>query len=165
MNYHQSFAPVVFKDSQLLILGSMPGKVSLLASQYYAHPQNLFWKIISEITGFDCPKDWTDKVNLLQCHKIALWDVCKECEREGSLDSAIKNEVPNEINGLLSEYTGIKIIAFNGKKTQQLYDRYFSREESMIYKLLPSSSPANASQNYQYKLSEWESVIKYGCSI
>ena len=49
MNNCRSFDPSIDNNSKILILGSMPGVKSLEEQQYYAHPQNRFWKVMGSI--------------------------------------------------------------------------------------------------------------------
>ena len=92
----RSFPPVANTDATILILGSMPGKESLKQNQYYAHPQNAFWKIMGELVGAHPHLPYDERLHKLTAAHLALWDVLKTCEREGSLDSDIQNEIPND---------------------------------------------------------------------
>lgn len=143
----KSFSPSVNNKSKILILGSMPGVKSLTEQQYYAHPQNRFWKLMALIcNNKDLPnKDYQEKLNILLEHGIALWDVIKSCDRAGSLDTDIKNEVPNDIERLLTKYPNIKKIFLNGNKSYTAFKKYFPNILSKYncYKM-PSTSPANA---------------------
>ena len=89
---------------------------------------------------------------------IAVWDVCKSCVREGSLDSAIMHEIPNDLMALLERYKGIKTIAFNSRKAEELFDKYFERSETYVYLSLPSSSPANAGIRWEIKAECWKKL-------
>lgn len=152
----KSFKPAINENSKILILGSMPGIKSLELSQYYAHPQNRFWKIM----GILCNRpdmaslDYTEKIKTLLDNGFALWDVIKSCSREGSLDSAIENEKPNNIKGLLKKYPNIKTIYLNGNKSYSAFKKYFPELLPMCKKM-PSTSPANARFQIPELLKEW----------
>jgi len=94
----QSLAPVAHANAKVLILGSMPGAESLAQQQYYAHPRNAFWPIMASLYGFAADLPYALRLQQLTAHGVALWDVLAYCEREGSLDSAIRNEQPNDFH-------------------------------------------------------------------
>ncbi|MDR3339410.1 MAG: DNA-deoxyinosine glycosylase [Candidatus Symbiothrix sp.] len=154
----KSFAPVYDAETQMLILGTLPGAKSLAYNEYYGDPRNRFWRIIAEITGHKLPENYTEKTQMLLENKIGLWDVVREANREGSLDSAIKNEEPNDLNSLILSLKNLKAIAFNGKKAAQFYDKYFKRVDGIRYLLLPSSSPANAGIDFAGLCKAWNAV-------
>jgi hypoxanthine-DNA glycosylase len=139
-----SFAPISADSTEILILGSLPGEKSLAMHEYYAHPQNKFWRIIAAITDSQTPVTYDDKLSLLINNKIGVWDVVREAKRIGSLDTNIVGEVPNDIDNFISRHTNLKVIGFNGTKALKLFDKYFKRREHLKYIHLPSSSPANA---------------------
>ena len=114
-----SFPPIIKKDSKILILGSIPGVKSLEMQQYYAHPQNKFWKIICEIFNEEFTTNYQQRIEILEKHHIALWDVIDTCERKGSLDSEIRNEEANKIEELLQNFPNIKAIFCNGQKSHK----------------------------------------------
>ena len=149
------FPPLVQPHSKVLILGSMPGEKSLTEQQYYAHPRNLFWPFIAALSQHQVPKDYEEKKALLLHSNIALWDVCDACIRHGSLDTAIIQEIPNELNSLLDQYPNIRTIAFNGQKAATLFRKYFEHREGIAYLTLPSTSPANASISRDKKMDLW----------
>lgn len=153
--FKKSFAPVVPPNSKLLLLGSLPGDRSLQENQYYAHPQNRFWKILALLLGATIPNDYFHRIALLHKYHIALWDVCEAAIRKGSMDTDILQEHPNKIDQLLQENPGIKTICFNGQKAQKLYDKYFERKKGIHYVTLPSTSPANATFNQERLLAAW----------
>lgn len=142
-----SFLPQINDDSKFLILGSMPGIKSLEMQQYYAHPQNRFWKIMGKICNREdlYTLDYLEKIDVLLQNNIALWDVVKFCDRVGSLDSDIKNEIPNEIPKLLQKYPNIEKICLNGNKSYSSFKKYFPflLQQYECFKM-PSTSPANA---------------------
>jgi len=155
-----SIDPIVDEDARVLILGSVPGKVSLARGQYYAHPQNKFWYLIFSVFGQIPDKGYKEKVEFLKSQKIGLWDVIKECERSGSSDAEITHPLMNEVHTLLNENPNIKYVVFNGQKSEQLFNRYLknSLEREISFFRLPSSSPANASINPDKKLEAWRLI-------
>ena len=156
----QSFNPVIFPETKFLIIGTMPSEASLKAQEYYAFKQNAFWKIVADIA--DCPQtdNYEQKLNMLQKIKAGLWDNLQYCEREGSLDSNIRNEFPNDFTSLLQNNPQIKKLLFNGQKSLAFFKKYHSDLLKKYYfAVLPSTSPANASINYQNKLASWKSAL------
>lgn len=155
-----SFPPIIDANAETLILGTMPGATSLLKQEYYGYPQNAFWKIMFSI--FDklpIPEVFQEKANLLIKNKIALWDVLQNCERKGSLDIHIKNQVENDFDSLLTEYPKIKRILFNGKESHKYFVRKFGQIEGITYHVMPSTSPANTVA-FEKKLQLWSEVLK-----
>ncbi len=112
----ESFKPVIGEHPRILILGSMPGVVSLEAVQYYAHPRNAFWPIMSELFGIDPTTDYAQRIAQISQQPVVLWDTLKSCYRPGSLDSAITRDCVegHHIPGLLQEFTQIKAVACSG---------------------------------------------------
>lgn len=156
-----SFPPIWNPDCKVLILGSMPGKESLIQEQYYAHPRNTFWRILFSILNQDFSESYAVRKALLKNHQVGLWDVLQHCEREGSLDSAIKNEYPNAIVALIKESTHIKAVLFNGQKSAASFKKWIGYSELKIpYYILPSTSPAHAGITFQKKLDIWQTTIK-----
>ncbi len=161
--YVTSFAPVAGPRAHLLILGSMPGEASLRAGQYYAHPRNLFWPLMGELAGAHPGLPYEDRLQLLKTAGVALWDVLQSCTRPGSLDSAISNEIPNDLPGFLAGHPYIDCIGFNGRKAETSFRRHFpelykNRRYRLI--LLPSTSPAHAARSYEQKRESWQSLFK-----
>lgn len=155
----RSFLPIVNANTKTLILGSLPGDRSLEQNEYYAHPQNRFWKVIRHLYNSPNTTDYIDKVNLLLDNGIGLWDVCAEASRPGSMDLAIKDEHPNPIIALLEENPAIKLVVFNGQKAYNLYLKYFEKKENVQYLCLPSTSPANAKTNLEQLITHWRTII------
>lgn len=153
-----SFSPISNDDAKVLILGTMPGTKSLELNQYYGHNQNNFWKFMFTIFKEDFSNDYENKKALLQKNKIALWDVLQFCDRVGSLDSAIKNEIANDFETFLKQHPNIKTILFNGQKAAAFFKKYVHLQKSYQLITLPSTSPANASKTYQSKLDEWKII-------
>lgn len=160
-----SFPPVAGAQARVLVLGSMPGLASLRAQQYYAHPRNAFWRILGVLLGLAPDEAYARRVQALQRHRIALWDVLAACERPGSLDAAIVpgTEVPNDIPGLLQRHPGIDRIAFNGAAAQRLFQRHVQHHlpsgRPLTLLRLPSTSPAHAAMGWEAKLSAWRAVL------
>lgn len=153
-----SFAPIASQDANVLILGTMPGTKSLELNQYYGHKQNNFWKFMFEILNEEFSNDYEKRKELLQKNKIALWDVLQFCDRVGSLDSAIKNEIANDFERFLETHPNIKTILFNGQKAAAFFKKYVHLKKEYHLITLPSSSPANASQSFRSKLEEWKII-------
>lgn len=116
MSTCKSFAPIVDEHSRILILGSMPGIKSLEQQEYYAHPQNRFWRLLALLLQEEAPQDYAAKQALLHKHHVALWDTLGYCERDGSLDSNIKNEAPNAVVELAGELPHLQAVVCNGGK-------------------------------------------------
>ncbi len=155
-----SFPPFVNADAEILILGTMPGAMSLAKQEYYAHRQNVFWKILYTIFGDGkIPEIFTEKVAFLQQNNIALWDVLAHCERKGSLDSNIKNHEENDILGLLSEYPKIRKILFNGKESHRFFQKKFGPIAGISLEVMPSTSPAYTLK-FEEKLEVWREAIE-----
>ena len=91
-------------------------------------------------------------------NNIAIWDVCYSAVRKGSLDSAIKEEIPNKIDELIVENPSISTIAFNGQKAAKLYAKYFPKFDNINYITLLSTSPANAKYSFEEKLKDWSQI-------
>jgi len=160
-----SFPPISDPASRVLILGSMPGKASLRAKQYYAHPQNAFWRIIAVLFGLDAAAPYELRVEALRGNGIALWDVMKSCTRESSLDSDVVESsiVPNAFPSFLRAHPRIATICFNGAKAEESFQKYalprLGARADLSYYRLPSTSPAHASLSYAAKLAAWRAVL------
>ena len=135
-----SFAPVADEYSRLLILGSMPSETSLVQGRYYGHPRNRFWPLLFRIYDEPLAQDYAARLDFLHRRKIALWDSCFSCRRQGSQDANIREESPNDIPGLLRAYPDIQKIIFNGKAAETIFFRHFGPPERP-YISLPSTSP------------------------
>lgn len=160
-----SFEPISHPASRVLILGSMPGKTSLRAGQYYAHPQNAFWKILGGLYDFDPVTPYKIRLACLREHGIALWDVMQSCVRETSLDSDIEETsiVANPFERFLTVHPGIRTICFNGAKAEASWRRHvlpkLLQAGGIAYHRLPSTSPANASIRYDDKVDAWKVAL------
>ncbi len=156
--FSASFPPVMGKSPRILILGTLPGQESLRQQQYYAHPRNAFWKILFRLFRKEFKFDYAERLTFLTENKIALWDICRLGIRKGSLDSNIRQEIPNDIPQLVTEHPTIQSIFFNGKKAEQLFKKYFERQTQITYITLLSTSPANASYSFEQKLENWQKI-------
>ncbi len=159
-NHKTSFYPISDSDTVILILGTMPGDKSLELGEYYGHSRNNFWRIISAITANGLPLNYFDKKALLLKSKIGIWDVAHKANRKGSLDSAIKNETPNDLTSFISKHKKLKIIGFNGQKAEKLHDKYFDRVKNIEYISLPSTSPANTGISFDELCEKWQQILK-----
>lgn len=156
-----SFPPISTANATILILGTMPGTKSLELQQYYGHPRNNFWRFMFEILNEKFSDDYETRKSILLKHNVALWDVLQFCDRIGSLDSAIKNEIPNDFNEFLKNHPNIKTIAFNGQKAAALFKKHVAPNKTYHLITLPSTSPANAGKTFESKLNEWKSIIQH----
>ena len=161
----QSFAPVADRRAEILILGSMPGRDSLAAGQYYAHPHNLFWKIMAAMLGFEPQTPYHDRLNALRAARIALWDVMHSCKRAGSLDASIEASTikANDFPSFLGSHKRIGHVFFNGSVAEATYVRHVLPSVASLglrYARLPSTSPAHAALSYRQKLAAWRAVLK-----
>ncbi len=158
----RGFPPVARQDARVLILGSLPSEASLRAREYYAHPRNAFWKIMRVIAG--AGGDYAARCRSLQACGIALWDVLSSSVRPGSLDADIDmaSAVPNDFRHFLAGHRHIRLVCFNGRKAQQLFQRRVQSclpERDLEFALLPSTSPAHASLTFTEKLTIWRGTI------
>lgn len=160
-----SFAPVFAADARVLVLGSMPGKLSLQAAQYYAHPRNAFWPIMGELFGAKPELPYPVRLTKLTAAKVALWDVMRECERpDSSLDSRIAQDsvVANDFAWLFGQCPQLTHIFFNGSAAETAFRRHVRQPDGRAFQLqrLPSTSPAHAARNFAQKLEAWRTVTQ-----
>ncbi|HBI01156.1 MAG TPA: DNA-deoxyinosine glycosylase [Flavobacterium sp.] len=153
-----SFPSISNQEAKVLILGTMPGIASLTLNQYYGHPRNAFWKLLFSIFEEPYSTDYEIRKKLVLNHNIALWDVLQNCVREGSLDSAIEQEIPNDFTDFLATHPKIVKIFFNGQKAAQYFKKYVQLANHYQLMTLPSTSPANAGIPFEEKLHVWGNV-------
>lgn len=159
-NRISSFPPFIDYQSKILILGSIPGAKSLEKQQYYAHPQNKFWKIIFKLFHEEFTDDYAERISVLKKNHMAIWDVIDSCERKGSLDSEIKNEEANQIAELLNEYSNIKAIFCNGGKSYKNLQKLLGKDFRIPIILLPSTSPLHTI-SFERKFEDWKKILDY----
>ena len=154
-----SFEPIVNKNCKVLILGTMPGIQSLEKHEYYGNERNAFWKIMFSMLQQKISDNYEKKKELLLQHEIALWDVLKACNREGSLDSCIEEPIPNDFENFFKQYPNIEAVYFNGEPAEKFYKRLVGKKDSdMFYYRLPSTSPSNAVK-FEEKLQYWKPIL------
>ena len=152
-----SFKPIIFQDSEILILGSFPSLESFEKSFYYAHPRNQFWKLLSATTSFPI-NNRDQKIYLLKNSKIALWDMVKNCTRENSLDTSLEDIEVNDLASFLEEHPSIEKVAFTGRLSEKLFKTHFDYlEMETVY--LPSPSAAYAKMNFEMKLEVYKKML------
>jgi hypoxanthine-DNA glycosylase len=162
-----SFEPIIGRDPRILILGSMPGVMSLQAVEYYANPRNVFWKIIGELFELDIESSYESRIQQISELPLILWDTLRACHRQGSLDSSILRQhiEANDIDGLLRQYWGLRAIVFNGAASEKYFNQLVkqklpaSRELALLK--MPSTSPANAGMKFEQKLQAWSRLRDY----
>lgn len=153
------FKPIVFKDTEVLILGSFPSIKSFENNFYYAHPRNQFWKILEAVTSYPV-NNRDQKIWLLKESKFGLWDMIKKCSRDNSLDSSLEDEEVNDLAAFLEENPTIKKLAFTGKKSQALFETHFGYLEiERVY--LPSPSAAYAKMPLEEKIAQYSKKLGY----
>jgi TDG/mug DNA glycosylase family protein len=158
------FPPVLDHHTRILILGSFPGAASLAAEQYYAHPRNQFWRLLSAVLGEDLvPQPYPERLRRLLAHGVGLWDVLAACDREGSLDSAIRNAQSNDFAALKHRCPHLTRVCFNGKTSGKFQPVFAAAGFDTL--VLPSSSPANAQLSFDEKLAAWQGIIRQIPSI
>lgn len=157
-----SLSPVARPDARILILGSMPGTLSLQEQQYYARPRNAFWQIMGELYGAGREQDYATRLAILQDQKIALWDVLASCNRPGSMDADIRrgDAVANDFAGFFALHPDIDRVFFNGVAAHKFYEQLVApaqadRDDERRYQQLPSTSPANAAMRLTEKVRVW----------
>lgn len=163
LRFVYSFPPVVSRNSKVLILGSMPGEVSLKAEQYYAHSRNGFWPIMGELFGAGPSLPYQERLAVLDNSGIALWDSLRACTRPGSLDSAIRDEEANDFATLFASFPRITHVFFNGAKSEAAFRRHVLPklvDPKPAFVRLPSTSPAHAGMTFDKKVERWRDVAK-----
>ena len=158
-------APQAQPNARVLLLGSMPGAVSLAQQQYYAHPRNAFWPIMAQLAGFSVDLPYAERIRALNSAGVALWDVIASCQRSGSLDSAIRHEQLNDFQRFFASQPKLKAIGFNGAKAWQSFKRQLLPLDvlpsGIALLTLPSTSPAHAALSFNDKLQQWQQLIPY----
>ncbi len=154
----EGLAPVIAPDARLVVLGSFPGAASLAAQQYYGHPRNNLWRLLSALWCEDLVAlGYPGRLAALRRHRLGLWDVYRGCEREGSLDSAIRSPVPNDLALLTRLAPGLRAVAHNGAESAR--SRRLTEALGVDVHALPSTSPANAAWSFERKLAAWRDVF------
>lgn len=168
--FSEGFAPVYRPNSKVLILGSLPGLMSLERQQYYAQPRNAFWDIMGELFGAGRELAYAPRLRRLTAHAVALWDVLAAGRRPGSLDSAIDRAtaVVNDFGAFFDSHGSVGLICFNGRTAADLYHRRIlpelTAELAVIPSVvLPSTSPAYAAMPFERKLAAWAEALKDYC--
>ncbi len=159
------FPPVSDDRAIALVLGSMPGAASLQVQRYYAHPHNRFWPIMGDVVGAGLELPYDERLMRLRSAGIALWDVLARCEREGSLDSAIRDDTAqaNDFTAFFESHRAVRTVLFNGAKAENAWRRHVQPHLSgadLRYQRLPSTSPANAGTSPATKLAAWRDALQ-----
>ncbi len=156
------FKPIINQNSKILILGTLPGTLSIEINEYYADPQNQFWNIIYSVYNVPVNNDYNQKCEFLKKNRIALWDVLSYADREGALDIAIRNGVPNDFTQLFANHPNIEYVIFNGSKAEKIFKKHFN----MLYKTKcckrvssSSSTPGRYVKTLSDKIIEWKEAI------
>lgn len=150
--------PAITPGCTVLVLGSFPSAASLAARQYYAHPQNRFWPIVGACLGVELVSlPYRERIAAVNAAGIGIWDVYASCERRGSLDSAIRDPVFNDFARVRRQAPGLQRACFNGRTAA----RAVRHLEALGFEIieLPSTSPANASQPFPFKLEQWRNAL------
>jgi hypoxanthine-DNA glycosylase len=159
----QGLPAVVGPRTRLVVLGSFPGAASLAAGQYYAHPRNQFWRLLSAMWGVDLTVHrYGERLQVLQDRGLGLWDVYARCRRQGSLDSAIRDAEPNPLGELARWAPQLAAVAHNGGESARLSGH--TAALGVPVHRLPSTSPANASWSFERKLKAWRTVFQ-SCGV
>ena len=160
------FPPIGRADARILILGSMPSRESIARRQYYAHPRNAFWPIVSDLLTIKA-RSYEDRVRQAQRRGIAIWDVLQACFRPGSLDSDIDDQtlVPNDFHPFFSEHPAIRRVFFNGAKAEAVYRKRVlpglrGAAAALPLERLPSTSPAHAALSLEQKKAAWRVILE-----
>ena len=157
-----SFGAVVGEGCRVLVVGSLPGDESARRGEYYAHPRNVFWRVMGSVCGFDAGLPYEERLTRMKAAGVGLWDVVQVGVRPGSLDANIRDEQPNDIAGLLRKYDSIRAICCNGGAAFRFLRRYFPvlcRGDVYHVWPLPSTSPAAARLSYEEKRLAYAAVL------
>lgn len=163
----RGFAPLVGRQPRLLILGSMPSEASIAAGEYYGLPRNAFWTIMGELYGAGRELDYAERVTRITQKGVAVWDVLAECQRSGSLDSAIqlRDARINNFADFFRRHRSIRRVYFNGSKAAEIYRRRALPDVQLVapylsHQRLPSTSPAMASLSPAEKTAAWQALLQ-----
>jgi TDG/mug DNA glycosylase family protein len=164
-----SFDAVARPDARVLILGTLPGAESLLSGQYYAQPQNLFWRIMDTLIAAGLSMPYEQRLQRLTQARLALWDVCTHATRLSSLDAriVIRSVVPNDFEAFLETHDHLERICFNGKRAAAVFQQLVAprlgrRGRRYDLVTLPSTSAANAALPFEEKLNAWRQGLLEG---
>jgi len=154
----QGLPPVIDRATRLLVLGSFPSVASLAAQQYYAHPRNQFWPLLSALWDIDLVgRPYAQRLTEVRQRGLGIWDVYASCRRDGSLDSAIEAPMPNDLASLGTRAPALRAIAHNGGESAR--SMRITRKLGVQVRRLPSTSPANASWSFERKLAAWSEAF------
>ena len=167
----RGFPPVSSASARVLILGTLPGAVSLQLREYYAQERNAFWRIMGDLFGAGRDLSYERRLDRLVGCNVALWDVCRRAQRIGSLDTSIRasSVVVNDFARFFAAHPGIGLVCLNGTKAAMLYARHVvprltEPAQRIRRELLPSTSPAHAAMRYEEKLERW-SIVRSECGV
>jgi TDG/mug DNA glycosylase family protein len=171
--------PVTGPVPRVLVLGSFPSRLSLERREYFANPRNRFWPLVEALLGIPAALPYGERVRLLKERRIALWDVTRECEREGSDDATIRNEIVNDIPQFLRDHPSISVVILNGGGAARLFHGHFPDGDpgpagsrgrpggkgplwtwfpGVLILALPSTSPANARFTLPGLVGRWSAL-------
>ena len=164
MNLKKSLPPLIGSKARILILGTLPGDESLRKQEYYGNPNNMFWDVMSGILEEKVPIFYQEKVGYLKRHGITLWDVLHAAEREGSLDTNIRNEEFNDIARLVSENPTIEVIVTNGGKAEKAFKKYLRMNPSLADKKIhyctsTSSMSRCSGWDIERLIRQWKQIL------
>ena len=161
------FPPIADDRARVLVLGTLPGRRSLEAREYYAQPRNAFWRIMGHLFGAEPALPYEQRLERLHAARVAVWDVLAAGEREGSLDASIvrASMVVNDFGSFFAAHGGIELICFNGGTAAELYRRKVLPQlpltlAALATRALPSTSPAHASLRFEQKLARWSAALR-----
>ena len=167
MGRSSGFPPIIDDGAEILVLGSLPSQKSIEASEYYAHPQNAFWRIMGELFGAGPDRSYEQRIESLKSNGIAVWDVLSSSVRPGSMDSDIdvSSAEPNDFSAFFKTNAGIELVCFNGQKAARMFEelileRHPELRPGLTLETLPSTSPAHASMSFEEKLVNWSIVLR-----
>jgi hypoxanthine-DNA glycosylase len=134
---------MVDAGTRILLLGSLPGEISLAQARYYANPRNQFWRLTGAVIGEDLEAlDYDLRLQRLLARGIGLWDVVESASRRGSLDAGIRRHRPNRLAELAATLPQLAAVGFNGGTAAAIGRRQLEEVEGVELVDLPSSSPA-----------------------
>jgi TDG/mug DNA glycosylase family protein len=152
--------PVAGLNTQVLILGSFPSRLSLQHTEYYGNTKNHFWEVMEALFGIDAGLPYAKRIEQVRAHRIALWDVVRSCSRPGSADANITNPVFNDIPGFATTHPMLRLVALNGSTAGRFYSQIAA--DIMVPSIvLPSTSPANAQLTLAEKIKRWSVIQKH----